>query len=75
MAGLSIDDRFRTVSGALVVTVGNGKYLRLQHAVPALGQIPSAISTLIRAFLEQGTNDLAQLAPLRRPGRNPVRRC
>ncbi len=65
MAGLSIDDQFQTVTGALVVTVGNGKYLRLQHAVPAVAPIPHAISKSIRGFLEQGTNDLAQLAPIR----------
>jgi anhydro-N-acetylmuramic acid kinase len=64
MAGLSIDERFRTVEGALIVSVGNGKYLRLQHAAPASVRIPAAISGTIRAFFEEASNDLAQLAPM-----------
>ena len=64
MAGLSIDERFRTVEGALVVSVGNGKYLRLQHAALASVRIPDTISGTIRAFFEETSNDWAQLAPM-----------
>ena len=64
MAGLAIDNGFRKVEGALVVSVGNGKYLRLKHAAPASLPIPNAISATIRTFFEEASNDLAQLAPM-----------
>lgn len=64
MAGLAIDSEFRKVEGVLVVSVGNGKYLRLQHAAPASVPIPEAISGTIRAFFKEDSSDLAQLAPM-----------
>ena len=64
MAGISIDDQFASVEGALIVSVGNGKYLRLQHATVESVQIPDSIAGTVRNFFEDGSSNLAQVKPL-----------
>jgi len=41
--GLSVSSKFDRVHGALVVTQGNGKYLRIRHVVEANQSIPKSL--------------------------------
>ncbi len=54
MAGLSLEPHFEKVRGALVVSQGNGKYLRLRHAVEAEQEIQPAVQAGLREITESG---------------------
>ncbi len=64
MAGLSIGQSLNNINGALTVTVGQGKYLRLKHVVEASTAIPDSISTQCRRFSNGETQDIGRLAAL-----------
>ena len=46
--GISVSNGFSRVSGALVVSQGNGKYLRIRHVVDATAPIPSSLRDACR---------------------------
>ncbi len=63
-AGLSISRRFDSVRGALLVSQGNGKYLRLRHVVEASSEIPKPIRNGCLEFLASDSKRHEDLAPL-----------
>ena len=63
-AGLSVTKRFHSVRGALVVSQGNGKYIRLRHVVEASSEIPKPIREGCLQFLESEKRQYEDLAPL-----------
>ncbi len=63
-AGLSVSRRFDSVRGALVVSQGNGKYLRLRHVVEASARIPDPVRNGCLEFLNSENLKLEELAPL-----------
>ena len=63
-AGLSTTRRFDSVRGALVVSQGNGKYLRLRHVVEASARIPEPVRNGCLEFLNTETSRHEDLAPL-----------
>jgi len=63
-AGLSVGQRFACVRGALVVSQGNGKYIRLRHVVEASSEIPKPIREGCLRFLESEKRQYEDLAPL-----------
>ena len=62
MAGLSITKKFDRVQGALVVSQGNGKYVRLRHVVESSETIPESIRRDCREFTLHQNNDCGQLS-------------
>ena len=65
MAGLSIDHRFRRVHGALAVTVGHGKYLRLRHVIELSKDIPRPVAEACQSFVKGLSSEAVELASLR----------
>ena len=63
-AGLSTNRRFDSVRGALVVSQGNGKYLRLRHVVEASSRIPEPVRNGCIEFLNSEPLKYEDLAPL-----------
>jgi anhydro-N-acetylmuramic acid kinase len=63
-AGLSISDQFDMVRGALVVSQGNGKYLRIRHVVDACLPIPQAIRSGFLGIVTKRDRDIGQMAQL-----------
>ena len=63
-AGLSTSRRFDSVRGALVVSQGNGKYLRLRHVVEASARIPDPLRNGCLEFLNSESLKHEDLAPL-----------
>ena len=63
-AGLSVSERFDSVRGALVVTQGNGRYIRVRHVVDANVAIPKAIRDGCLDFVAKQNRDVGQLAQL-----------
>lgn len=61
MAGLSVSGRFDQVQGALIVTQGNGKYVRIRHVVESIATIPDSVSQGIRDLLNREVRDVSQL--------------
>ncbi len=64
IAGLSIDDRFASVQGVLVVAIGHGKFIRLKHCIEVSAPIPTTIQAGCRAIHQSQRPDLSQFAPL-----------
>jgi hypothetical protein len=61
-AGISVSDQFDWVRGALVVSKGNGKYLRVRHVVEACLPIPRAIREACLGLTGKQNRDAGQLA-------------
>lgn len=52
VVGLSLDDHFEHVRGALVVSQGHGKYLRLRHVIDAEQALPTLLQQEFVEFIE-----------------------
>ncbi|MCH2178521.1 MAG: anhydro-N-acetylmuramic acid kinase [Mariniblastus sp.] len=57
--GLSIAHDFGSVLGALVITEGHGKYLRLKHAVSDSFELPDAVRDNCLELVRAGSPDFA----------------
>jgi anhydro-N-acetylmuramic acid kinase len=53
IAGLSTDSQFAQVTGALVISMGHGKFIRLRKAVETSVPIPTALKTTCLAVCTQ----------------------
>ncbi len=62
MAGLSVSGDFSRIDGALTVTAGHGKYLRLIHSVAQSTHIPAAIADHCRVASDPQQSDLTRVA-------------
>ena len=64
MAGIAVEPSFEKVHGALTVTVGFGKHLRLQHLVESEMAIPAPICRSLRELSESENVSNAEIAPV-----------
>ena len=62
LAGLSVSNQFDHVRGALVVSQGNGKYMRIRHVVESSEKIPESIRRACLEFTRHQNNDCGQLS-------------
>ncbi len=63
-AGISISNRFEDVQGALVVSQGHGKYLRVRHVVAASAPISPVIRQGCLEIIQGQLRDIDQLSQL-----------
>ncbi len=63
-AGLSVSPRFNKVRGALVVSQGHGKYLRIRHIVEASTTIPKILRDACREITSGNQRNCGQIALL-----------
>ena len=63
-AGLWVSRKFDSVRGALVVSQGSGKYLRLRHVVEASARIDEAVRNGCLEFFDSESSKHEDLAPL-----------
>jgi hypothetical protein len=58
IAGLSLDQEFHRVRGALVVSIGHGKFLRLRNAVERAVEIPASLKKACCEYHSGSADDL-----------------
>ena len=63
-AGLSVSNRFDHVHGVLIVSQGNGRYIRVKHVVNASAPITSSLRDGCLEFIGSKSSDLGQLSQL-----------
>jgi anhydro-N-acetylmuramic acid kinase len=62
--GISVSSQFDRVHGALVVSQGNGKYLRIRHVVEASAPIPKSLRSGCREVFDGVQRSSGQIALL-----------
>lgn len=63
-AGLSVSEEFKSVQGALVLTQGNGKFLRIKHVVESSLPIPESVAIGCREVVEGSIKDVGTVSQL-----------
>lgn len=63
-AGLSVSEEFGIVQGALVLTQGNGKYLRIKHVVESSLPIPGSVTSGCREVVQGSVKEVGAIAQL-----------
>lgn len=64
MGGITIDEKFETVRGVLVVTRGHGRFLRLRHVFESSTSIPQVLTDAICEMLDDESPSFADLESL-----------
>ncbi len=63
-AGLSVSAEFEVVQGALVLTQGNGKFLRIKHVAESSLPIPESVATGCREVVEGRIKEVGAISQL-----------
>ena len=63
-AGLSVSAEFKVVQGALVLTQGNGKFLRIKHVAESSLPIPESVATGCREVVEGRVKEVGAISQL-----------
>ncbi len=64
IAGVAVSQDFTRVAGALLITVGRGKYLRRRHIFEVSIEIPASISNGCREFFRREEQSTREMVPL-----------